>query len=581
MSFNIALGLVAAALVAGTPVIASAQPRPESARLIVTVVDPSAAVIPNATVTISGQDGDTAKTTIAPVATSASGVATFDALPVGRYVVRAEFPGFETVVVRDVRLRNGDTRRSITLPIKKVAEDVTVARDRQSSALDPRGNAFSTVLTREQIAALPDDPDEMEQMLKAMAPPGASIRVDGFSGGKLPPKSQIRSIRLPRLDMFAAQNHGGLQGMIFIDIMTQPGNGPLRGSADLTLRDDVLNARNPFTPVKGDESLKQGGGSLGGTIVPNKSSFSINFQKARLFDTGNLLAALPGSTIAQAVRRPTDRLNVNGRFDQALNKDHMLRFSFQRSAATLDNLGVGSFDLLERAYATENADNIFRVSENGAVGRRFFSESRFQLRWSDAESRSVNESPTIRVLDAFTSGGAQQSGGRHVVDFEAATDLDYVRGAHSWRTGILLEGGQVPIGRVLELPGDVHVRESRRLRGGQAADVHAAGGRSGHPLLQSSDRSLPSGRLSLREEPDAELRPPLRSADADFGSTQFLAAAEPDLLAVEERKDDVSWRRRVFLGLARHEHLRTDVAGRRFQAAGAQHPQPVISGSGS
>ena len=208
--------------------------------------------------------------------------------------------------MRDVRLRQGETRRSITLPIKRVAEDLTVGRDRQSSALDPRGNAFSTVLTREQIAALPDDPDEMEQMLKAMAPPGATLRIDGFTGGKLPPKSQIRSIRLPRMDMFAAQNHGGLQGMMFIDVMTQPGNGPLRGSADLTFRDEALNARNPFTPVKGEESMKQGGGSISGTIVPNKSSFWLTAQKARLLDSGNLLAAGPDATLAAPIQRPID-----------------------------------------------------------------------------------------------------------------------------------------------------------------------------------------------------------------------------------------------------------------------------------
>ena len=161
-----------------------------------------------------------------PHLASATGVATIDGLPLGRYTVQAEFPGFETVIVRDVRVRAGETKRSITLPIKKMSEDVTVGRDKQTAALDPVGLAFSTVLTREQIAALPDDPDEMEAILKAMAPPGASIRVDGFTGGKLPPKSQIRSIRLPRMDMLAAQNHGGLNGTLFIDIMTQPGIGP-------------------------------------------------------------------------------------------------------------------------------------------------------------------------------------------------------------------------------------------------------------------------------------------------------------------------------------------------------------------
>jgi hypothetical protein len=421
---------------------ASAQARPDTTRLLVTVVDPSGAVIPNARVTVSGQEPSTSKAEIAPAQTSLAGVATFDALPAGRYAIQAEFSGFETVTVQDVRVRTGDNRRTIALPIKKVAEDVTVGRDSRTSALDPRGNAFSTVLTREQIAALPDDPDEMEQMLKALAPPGAAIRVDGFTGGKLPPKSQIRSIRLPRLDMFAAQNHGGLQGMLFIDIMTQPGNGPLRGSADFAFRDDALNARNPFTPVKGDESLKQAGGSINGTIVQNKSSFWVTAQRARLFDTGNLLAAVPDGTIAQTVRRPTSRTNVNGRFDQALTKDHLLRASFQRNAAALDNLGVGGYDLFARAYSTDSADNIFRMSENGPLGRRFFSESRLQVRWTDSETDSLTELPAIRVLDAFTSGGAQQSGGRHATEFEAATDLDYVRGLHSFRTGILLEGGR-------------------------------------------------------------------------------------------------------------------------------------------
>ena len=64
---------------------------------------------------------------IAPLLSSPAGVATFDALTPGRYGVGAAFPGFETVIVRDVRLRQGETRRSITLPIKRVAEDLTVA----------------------------------------------------------------------------------------------------------------------------------------------------------------------------------------------------------------------------------------------------------------------------------------------------------------------------------------------------------------------------------------------------------------------------------------------------------------------
>ena len=88
------------------------------------------------------------------------------------------------------------------------------------------------------------------------------------------------------------------------------------------------------------------------------------------------------------------------------------------------------------------ADNTLRLSENGPLGKRFFTESRLQVRWTDSRSTSSVEAPTIRVNDAFTTGGAQQAGGTRTLEFEAASDLDYVRGRHSMRTGLLLEGGR-------------------------------------------------------------------------------------------------------------------------------------------
>jgi hypothetical protein len=233
-----------------------------------------------------------------------------------------------------------------------------------------------------------------------------------------------------------------MNGMMFIDVMTQPGNGPLTGSVDFGFRDDALNARNTFTPVKGDEGMRQGAVSLSGSLVPSKSSFSVTVQQGRLFDTGNILAALPEGTIAEAVRRPANRTSINGRFDQDLGHGQMLRLSYQQGSSRLRNQGVGGFDLADRAFETASTDRIFRLSENGAIGRRFFSESRLQLRWTDGETTPAIEAPAFRVLDAFTSGGAQRRGGSRAFDIEAASDLDYVRGPHSMRAGVLVEGGR-------------------------------------------------------------------------------------------------------------------------------------------
>ena len=436
--------LVAVLLVAGLAAPAAAQVQPRRGRLIVTVADQSGLVVPNASVRAAAQDAPAPADARKPVMTGGTGVALIEDLSEGRYTIEVAFPGFETAVVRDVRVRGGtDVRRRITLQIQRVEEGLTVSRDRQSASLDAKGSAFSSVLTREQIDALPDDPEEMEAVLKAMSPPGSVLRVDGFTGGRLPPKSQIRSIRLPRMDMFAAQNHGGMTGMMFIDIMTMPGMGPLRGSADVSFRDEAMDARNAFTPEKAPEQLQQYGFNMSGTIKPSKTSFSMNAGGGYQYTSPSLYAVAPdGTTYTDArLQQPRDSFNVSGRLDHAITKDHALRLSVDFDTSKTENLGIGGYNLFSRAYTSESTNTMIRLSENGPIGRRMFSESRLQLRLTDSLSTSTLEAPTIRVNDAFTGGGAQQRGGQQGFSFELASDLDYVRGAHSWRTGALVEGG--------------------------------------------------------------------------------------------------------------------------------------------
>ena len=421
------------AFVALTAASAFAQP---SARLRIVVKDPSGAVIPNATVRVASGDAAVDAT----ITTDGQGVATSGDLPVGRYAITVEFPGFETRALTDVRVRQGENRREVVLPIEKVAESVAVGRDPATAASDPRSDRFSNVLSKDQIEALPDDPDEMEKILKDMAGPGAVMRVDGFRGGKLPPKSQIRSIRFSSAT-FAAENHSA--GHSFIDISTQPGLGPLRGGMDMAFRDDALNARNAFQAEKGPEQTQQYNVNLSGTIVKDRTSFSLAAGGASLYDSANIFAALPGHTsaLSTSVRRPSDRANLNLRVDHAINKSHTLRGSFQRNDGNQHNLGVGGYDLEDRAYTRAASEDIFRVSESGPLSRYWFAESRGQVRRAATSAVSDYETQTVRVLDAFTSGGAQQAGGRRSTEFELATDIDYARKGHAVRIGALVEGG--------------------------------------------------------------------------------------------------------------------------------------------
>ena len=97
--------------------------------------------------------------------------------------------------------------------------------------------------------------------------------------------------------------------------------------------------------------------------------------------------------------------------DYALTRDQTLRLSYDQSASKQKNLGVGGSDLTERAYSNTSHDHEFRAQVVGPFGRRTFGNSRVQLQWQDSDAVSVTAARTLVVNGAFTSGGAQVSGG--------------------------------------------------------------------------------------------------------------------------------------------------------------------------
>ncbi len=410
------------------------------ARVIVTVVDQSGAVVPDATVKLVGLDDATKATTIDPAKSSDKGIATIENVAPGRYSIQAEFPGFELGLLKDIRLKSGDNKHVIVLPIKKMESEVTVGREAQAVASD-RTARFGSALTREQIEALSDDPAEMAQQLKDMAGPDAVIRVDSFEGSQLPLKSQIKSIHITR-DAFAAENH--YAGGLFIDIITQPGVGALRVNGNIRLRDGSMSARNPFATRKGPENLQQYFGNIGGSLMKNKASFSLGINGNTQYITPYAFSYIPGYgqfSEPLPIKQPSDNLGFNGLFDYALTRDQTLRMSFNHNSGSSDNQGVGGNDSIERAYSNDNSFTAVRIQEAGPLGRRFFMNTRLMVGRTANDQRSEVESVTYRVSDARTTGGAQIRGGRHGTTFNLQSDLDYVRGIHSLRTGISVDGG--------------------------------------------------------------------------------------------------------------------------------------------
>src|SRR5262245_47509196 len=114
--------------------ICVAQPA-RDARAHVTVVDMTGAILPGATVRIT-QNGSPTDAGVRSTA-DASGIATLDGLKPGRYTITAEYPGFETGELKDIRLRAGDNKQQLELGLTGFTDTVEVGQDALSAATDP------------------------------------------------------------------------------------------------------------------------------------------------------------------------------------------------------------------------------------------------------------------------------------------------------------------------------------------------------------------------------------------------------------------------------------------------------------
>lgn len=437
-AFRLALGgrrssswLVVGALLVAVP--ASAQPAArrgdERAALRVIVVDQTGAAIVGAAVRVTPRSS-------APIelATDNRGQALVPELATGSVQLHVEAPGFAPHDA-DVGLRRGNNNRTVTLRIASLQEELVVT-DRD--AANRQGNAFSTTLGEEELSQLPDDPDEFEDALRQMAGGDAVFQVNGFRGGRLPPKSQIRQVRF-RVNAYAAENHAA--GHTIVDVITKPGTTSWSGSANVGLRDDVLNARNAFAPTDTPEQFRRFSGGLFGPLRKERTSLFVNVDGNASYDSQTIVAETPGGRIADQVRRPVDRVEVTVGVEHALTKDQTLRFEYQRRGEERRNLGVGDFSLQDRAFSRETALHQVRGSATSIIGRSALNELRVQFKVEDTAQRSQSADPAIVVIDAFTRGGAGVASDRALKSLEVANNTDFTIRKHAFRAGVLLELG--------------------------------------------------------------------------------------------------------------------------------------------
>jgi hypothetical protein len=403
----------------------------DEAALRITVVDQTGASIPSAHVRLTDAGGVVREADV-----DQRGQVTLNALPVGAVLLQVEAGGFGPFT-GTLTLRRGNNNQTITLYIAGLQEQVVVT---EVIAGDTRGNALTTTLEADEIAELSDDPDELQAQLEAMTGgAGAVFNVNGFRGGRLPNRDEIRQVRF-RTNSFSADNHDA--GRVQVDIITRPGLTAWSGNANFGLRNDVLNARNAFARTQTPEQFRRFTAGLRGPLVRNRTSLRFNIDGNRSFDSTTIFALRPGERIADQVKRPFEQTNITIGLEHGLTTSQSLRVQYRRNEDERRNLGVGNFNLQERAFTRAGTEHQVRASVQSAFGRNALNELRVEWNVEENSSWSLADAPAVVVIDAFSSGGAGVASEGSTRTLEIADDFDFNVGRrHAMRVGLLLEAG--------------------------------------------------------------------------------------------------------------------------------------------
>jgi hypothetical protein len=294
-----------------------------------TVKDPSGSVLPNASVTAREVNKDLVYRTRA----DNRGYYTLPVLPVGRYELDVQAPGFRGYHRKDIVL---DTNAALTLDaslqVGETSETVNVSDD--ALHVETIGTELGQVITGTQMTSVPLLGRSFTDLLSlqpgvapatsitsstvqdvgatTLSPSGTlnpgTVSVNGqrefanyfsVNGSDVEEDVNAGTIIIPNLDAIAEfrivtsnfdAEYGEFSGGQ-ISVITKSGSNRFHGGAFNFLRNTDLDARNYFSPTRGAYRQNQFGGTFGGPIRHDKAFFFADYQGTRQtqgIDTGNI-----------------------------------------------------------------------------------------------------------------------------------------------------------------------------------------------------------------------------------------------------------------------------------------------------
>ncbi len=266
-----------------------------------TITDPSAAILPAASVTLTNDaTGVTRKQQV-----TAAGVYAFPAIPVGAYTVRVEAPGFKTAT-RAGNAVQVNTPVAVDFQMEVGAATESISVSASSEVLQTSSATLGNVVERKSIVSLPLNGRNPLNLL--MYEPGVTQRagntvnvngarstavnvtIDGIEANESSyqnPTNNVFRLNPDNVQEFKVTTSNptaeeGRNSGANVSIATRSGTNRLHGTAFEFFRNTALNAQESYANAQGSAKpilqLNQYGFELGGPIRKNKTFFFASWQ---------------------------------------------------------------------------------------------------------------------------------------------------------------------------------------------------------------------------------------------------------------------------------------------------------------
>lgn len=346
--------------------------------------------------------------------TNSQGEFSITNLTYGKYTVQVTAKSFVPFEKSEIIVSSQKSQKlNVTLTIQSITETITID-DEKVLGVDADNNAGSTILKGKDLAILPDDPQDLENVLRALAGAsagsgGAQFYIDGFTGGNMPSKDAIREIRINQ-NPFSAEFEK--MGLGRVEVFTKPGLNKLQVQSFLNFNDESLNARNPFAANRASTQTRHYGGTISGPIRKDKSSYFFSISN-RQIDTSTIVNAEILDSLNNIIpfnrdyTVPTSRFTLNPRFDFQLNSKNALTFRYDFTRFTTENQGIGGTFLPDLAFSAKSPEHEIRITETAFISPTVVNETRFRFDTDNRSRQANNTTPTVIISGSFSSGGAQ------------------------------------------------------------------------------------------------------------------------------------------------------------------------------